>query len=116
MPKVGVIKYQTFAAWVARRRQQRGLPAPVPSKKADPVRRLEAMVQRGGCRASPKGSVPVKVGLSSGGWVEFSQTNQVSLVVADSRVGQALEPMLSFSGSLKVFVALETCDKRHHSE
>jgi hypothetical protein len=75
------VKYQTFAAWAARRRQQRGLPSPAPSKTTDSVRWLEAVVSE--AAAGPtKALAPVKVGLNAGAWVELSQMNQVSLVVA----------------------------------
>ena|SRR5947209_2767720 len=75
------IKYQTFAAWAARRRQQRGLSSPSSSRKAAPVRWLEAVVSEATATLS-KTLPPVKVALSTGAWVEFSQPGQVSLVAA----------------------------------
>lgn len=75
------IKYQTFAAWATRRRQQRGLPSPAPSKKTDSVRWLEAVVSEA-ATGPTKALAPVKVDLNAGAWVEFSQPHQVSLVVA----------------------------------
>ncbi|HEY5910054.1 MAG TPA: IS66 family insertion sequence element accessory protein TnpB [Verrucomicrobiae bacterium] len=75
------IKYQTFAAWATRRRQQRGLPLPTPSKKTDPVCWLEAVVSE--AATTPANALgPVKVGLGTGAWVEFSQLSQVNLVAA----------------------------------
>jgi hypothetical protein len=38
------LKYSTFAAWVQRRRKKPNAEAKVPTKSADPVRWLEAMV------------------------------------------------------------------------
>ena len=74
------IKYQTFAAWVARRRKQRGLTeSPVPA--VNPVRWLEAVVTE----AKTPGSnllAPVRLRLPNGACIELSDLNQVSLAAA----------------------------------
>lgn len=75
------IKYQTFAAWAARRRAQRGLPSPAPNKKANPVRWLEALVSEATAPAG-RALMPIKVNLSTGVWLELTQPSQVSLVAA----------------------------------
>jgi len=74
------IKYQTFAAWAARRRAQRGLPSHVPNKKANPVHWLEAVASEATAPAT-KALMAVKVNLSPGVWLEFIHPSQVSLVV-----------------------------------
>jgi DNA-binding transcriptional regulator/RsmH inhibitor MraZ len=76
------IKYQTFAAWAARRRAQRGLPSPVANKKVNPVRWLEAVVSEAATAPAARALAPVKVSLSTGVWLEFCQVGQVSLVAA----------------------------------
>jgi len=74
------IKYQTFAAWVTRRRKQRGGVQPA-VQSPDPVRWLEAVVTEAN---APKGtgSSPVRIQLSAGAWLEFSDPRQIDLVVA----------------------------------
>ena len=74
------IKYQTFASWAARRRQQRSM-VPAPVKAPDPVRWLEAVVREG---KTPTGHpvAPVKLRLPTGTWIELSDLSQVSLAVA----------------------------------
>jgi len=74
------IKYQTFAAWVARRRKQRGLPQ-APNKGANPSRWLEAVVQ---AASEPTLAVAtgLRVRLSTGAWIELSDFDQVSLAAA----------------------------------
>ncbi len=74
------IKYQTFAAWVTRRRKQRGLP-PAPIPGANPVRWLEAVVQEANAPA-PAVATPLRVRLSPGAWIELSDLKQVSLAAA----------------------------------
>jgi hypothetical protein len=74
------IKYQTFAAWVARRRKQRGLPQP-PAKGANTVQWLQAVVQEAGMTASAV-ATPLRVRLSTGAWIELSDLNQIGLAVA----------------------------------
>lgn len=74
------IKYQTFAAWVARRRKQRGgVQAAVASP--DPVRWLQAVVTEA---KAPKetGFSPVRIQLTAGAWFELSDVRQIDLVVA----------------------------------
>src|SRR6185369_17312958 len=58
------IKYQTFAAWVARRRKQRGLTQST-TTRTDPVRWLEAVVQEASAPASAV-TTPLRVRLSTG--------------------------------------------------
>lgn len=74
------IKYQTFAAWAARRRKQRGLPQG-PTKRANPVRWLEAMVQEANPQASAV-ATPLRVRLSTGAWIELGDVSQISLAAA----------------------------------
>jgi hypothetical protein len=74
------IKYQTFAAWVARRRKQRGLPQ-APAKAANPVQWLEAVVQEAGAQSSNV-ATPLRVRLSTGAWIELNDLNQIGLAVA----------------------------------
>lgn len=74
------IKYQTFAAWVARRRKQRGDPNS-PTKAADPVRWLEAVVSEAQSSTAQAG-VTVKVRLPGGAWMELSDPSQAGLAAA----------------------------------
>jgi hypothetical protein len=74
------IKYQTFAAWVARRRKQRGL-AQGPTKGTNTVQWLEAVVREAGAPVSAV-ATPLRVRLSTGAWIELSDLNQISLAVA----------------------------------
>ena len=74
------IKYQTFAAWVTRRRKQRGLPQ-APTTRAHAVQWLEAVVREANAPASA-GATPLRVRLSTGAWIELSEVNQVSLAAA----------------------------------
>jgi len=61
---------------------------------------------RHGCKRDPAIAWRCKFGTDAGQQGEFD-------CVADPGTGKA---MLSFSGSLRVFVALEACDMRNHSE
>ena len=74
------IKYQTFAAWVARRRKRRGLPQR-PTKGTNTVQWLEAVVRESGAPVSAV-ATPLRVRLSTGAWIELSDLNQISLAVA----------------------------------
>ena len=74
------IKYQTFAAWVARRRKQRGLPQ-APAKGANTVQWLQAVVQEAIAPASAV-ATPLRVRLLTGAWIELSDLNQINLAVA----------------------------------
>jgi hypothetical protein len=80
------LKYQTFAAWVARRRKRQGL-APAPAKRAHPVRWLEAVVSEAKAPGSHL-TAPLRVRVSTGAWMELSDLDQVSLAAA---LVQALE-------------------------
>jgi hypothetical protein len=69
------VNYQTFASWVIRRKRERqGMKTP--ASGPDQVRWLEAMVQEAA------GSVPVKVHLPGGAWMEIAQSDQVPLASA----------------------------------
>lgn len=75
------IKYQTFAAWALRRRQQRGS-AKLPAAPApDQVRWLEAVVAEAQQAGSPAPG-PVKVHLRGGAWLELAHRQQLELTVA----------------------------------
>ena len=74
------IKYQTFAAWVARRRKQRGL-SQAPTKGSNPVRWLEAVVHEASAPASAV-ATPLRVRVSTGAWIEISDLDQVNLAAA----------------------------------
>ncbi len=74
------IKYQTFAAWVTRRRKERRLPQ-APTTRAKPVQWLEAVVREANAPASAV-ATPLRVRLSTGAWIELSDFNQVSLAAA----------------------------------
>jgi hypothetical protein len=65
------VNYQTFASWVIRRKRERQ-----GEKGPDQVRWLEAMVQEAA------GSIPVKVHLPGGAWMEIAQSDQVLMAAA----------------------------------
>ena len=73
------IKYQTFAAWAARRRKQRGQVTP-PTQAVDSVRWLEAVVGDAQAPAGP--SVVMNVRLPNGVWLEVADLHQVRLAAA----------------------------------
>lgn len=73
------IKYQTFAAWVTRRRKKRGDIQPA-IKAADPVRWLEAVVTEAQAPTTNR-LLPVRIQLSTGTWIELSDLKQIDLVV-----------------------------------
>ena len=76
------VNYQTFASWVIRRKQERqGEKAP--ASGPDQVRWLEAMV------SEAAGTVPIKVHLPGGAWMEITQSEQVPTAAALVR---ALQP------------------------
>jgi hypothetical protein len=77
------IKYQTFAAWAARRRKQRG-GIQAPAKSPDPVQWLEAVITEAKA-PSPIAVAPVKLRLARGECIEVGELNQVTLVVALAR-------------------------------
>ena len=80
------MKYQTFAAWAARRRKQRGV-VQGPVKATHPVRWLEAVVSDAKSPTS-RLMAPVKLRLPTGAWIEVAELSQVSLAAA---LAQALE-------------------------
>jgi hypothetical protein len=67
------IKYQTFAAWAARRRKGG---ARAPAKSADPVRWLEAMVQEA---PGTPGTATLIIRLPCGARIELAELKQVPL-------------------------------------
>lgn len=73
------IKYQTFAAWTARRRKCAA--AKTPTRSADPVRWLEAVVQEAQAPLTHQTSV-VMVRLPGGAQIELADLKQVPLAVA----------------------------------
>lgn len=73
------IKYQTFAAWAARRRKSAVSKAP--DKPADPMRWLEAVVQEAQAPVTHKPSA-VMVHLPGGAQMELTDLKQVPLVAA----------------------------------
>jgi hypothetical protein len=84
--EVAGIKYQTFAAWAARRRKQRGL-VQAPAQGPNPVHWLEAVVSQVKSPVS-KAAAPLRVRVSTGVWIEISDLEQVNLAAA---LVQALE-------------------------
>lgn len=73
------IKYQTFAAWAARRRQSAVTKAP--ARPADPVRWLEAVVQEAQAPVTHTTSVVI-LRLPGGAQRELADLKQVPLVAA----------------------------------
>ena len=69
------VNYQTFASWVIRRKRE-GQGMKASASGPDQVRWLEAMVQEAA------GTVPVKVHLPGGAWMEVIQSEQVPLAAA----------------------------------
>ena len=78
--KLAGIKYQTFAAWAARRRKQRAA-AQTPAQATDAVRWLEAVVTQAKS-PTPEPSSPVRVHLPAGSWIEVGDLKQVTLAAA----------------------------------
>lgn len=72
------LKYSTFAAWVHRRRKQQNSAAKVPTKSADPVRWLEAVVATAQTTGEPISAVVV-LQLPSGVRLEVTDERQVTL-------------------------------------
>ena len=73
------IKYQTFAAWAARRRKHTTTKSP--AKPVDPVRWLEAVVQEAQAPVTHKTSVVV-LRLPGGAQLELADLKQVPLAAA----------------------------------
>src|ERR1017187_1117237 len=77
------VKYQTFAAWAHRRRQQResGGAAKVPNKSANSVRWLEAVVAEAQNPGRPNQKAVV-LELPGGARMELSEVKQVAVAAA----------------------------------
>jgi hypothetical protein len=73
------IKYQTFAAWSARRRKLNGHKVPV--KPADPVRWLEAVVDQAQRATGPK-ALSLLLQLPGGARLELAHAEQAPLAAA----------------------------------
>ena len=69
------IKYQTFAAWGLRRRKRSVVAAP--TKSAEPVRWLEAVVEQA---QNTSGKNPLVVALPGGARLELTESKQLPLV------------------------------------
>jgi hypothetical protein len=80
------IKYQTFAAWAARRRRRAGTKARGPA--ADSVRWLEAVVEQAQTAPAPK-ALSLLVHLPGGARLELADVKQAPLAAALLR---SLEP------------------------
>jgi hypothetical protein len=75
------IKYQTFAAWLAKRRRQRGPAANVPAKSVDSMRWLEAVVEQAqNCSAQPHKGLVLE--LPGGGRTQIGDGAQAVLAAA----------------------------------
>ena len=99
------IKYQTFANWLQKRRRLGSSSA----KPADTVQWLEAVVEK--AKTSGLATTPALiVALPGGAQMEIGDAQQAALAALLLR--SLRQAMLSFSGSLKVFVAVEACDMR----
>ena len=101
-----------------RRRARKQYPAAstvkaLPSTTADALRLVEAVVERGGDQvAATTNARGLCVHLPGGARVEVNDARQAVLA---AELLKALLPrmaMLSFTGGLKVFIALESCDLR----
>jgi transposase len=90
------LKCSTFAAWVQRYRRTKRL------VRKSPLRLLEAMA------AQPAPAIAVRLQVQLPG----SARLEISEAAASSVASRAGKTMLSFSGSLRVFVAAEPCDMR----
>src|SRR5438093_5810569 len=77
------VKYQAFAAWANRRRQQReaGATAKVPNKPVDSLRWLEAVVAEAQNPGSPSQTALV-LELPGGARVQIGEVKQVALAAA----------------------------------
>ena len=73
------IKYQTFAAWAARRRKQGGVKSEVKAGKQ--LRWLEAVVEQAQGPVISQ-SQAVRLHLAGGTWLELAELKQVPLAVA----------------------------------
>jgi hypothetical protein len=73
------VKYQTFAAWAARRRKQGAVKTP--ANPVDPVRWLEAVVQEAQT-PQPRQPSMVIVRLPGGAQLELADSKQVTVAAA----------------------------------
>jgi transposase len=116
------IKYQTFASWMQKRRRARKqyssstrvktLP-PALSAASEGLRLVEAVVEAQAKQSiAAKGGESLCVHLPGGARVDIRSARQTLLGRRVAQGPQRLPPMPSFTGGLKVFVALEPCDLR----
>ena len=74
------IKYQTFAAWVCKRRRQRDAAANTPTKQVDSMRWLEAVVEQAQSCGGQPGCLVLQ--LPGGVRAEISDAKQAVLAAA----------------------------------
>ena len=75
------LKYQTFASWMQKRRQQRGASATGSAKPAEPMRWLEAVVEQAQSGAAGVGAAVV-LQLPGGARVALTNVLQMELAAA----------------------------------
>jgi hypothetical protein len=75
------IKYQTFAAWLAKRRRQRDPASTVPAKPVDSMQWLEAVVQQAH-NAGGQSQAGLVVELPGGARVQIREVKQAILAAA----------------------------------
>ena len=100
------IKYQTFATWAEKRRRQQG---------AYPAMRRPSNCagwRRWWKRSQAVAKKSVAAGVGTAGRSEGANHRCQASGLGGGVVAEAGHAMLSFSGSLKVFVAVEACDMR----
>ena len=98
------LKYQTLATWLQKRRRKGAGPVKASGASApaapDTVKWLEAVVEQ------PETPTALVLHLPGGTRVEINDEQQARLAAA------LVRSLASFTGSLKVFVAVEPCDLR----